>query len=108
MHGLQAFAAFEDKALSPDEEEKRHLAKCKMLGNIKFIGELGKLEILAESILHRCIQNLLARRAAAEHHEVSPRPRSSVRRSVHCALCTVHCDACLLVSAVLLYTLFED
>lgn len=65
----QAFAAFEDKALSPDEEEKRHLAKCKMLGNIKFIGELGKLEILAESILHRCIQNLLARRAAAEHHE---------------------------------------
>lgn len=65
----QAFAAFEDKALLPEEEEKRHLAKCKMLGNIKFIGELGKLEILAESILHRCIQNLLARRAAAEHHE---------------------------------------
>ncbi|XP_028157480.1 eukaryotic translation initiation factor 4 gamma 2 [Ostrinia furnacalis] len=65
----QAFAAFEDKALSPEEEEKRHLAKCKMLGNIKFIGELGKLEILAESILHRCIQNLLARRAAADHHE---------------------------------------
>ncbi|XP_045459442.1 eukaryotic translation initiation factor 4 gamma 2 [Melitaea cinxia] len=65
----QAFAAFEDKILTPDEEEKRHLAKCKMLGNIKFIGELGKLEILAESILHRCIQNLLARRAAAEHHE---------------------------------------
>lgn len=56
-------------SLTPDEEEKRHLAKCKMLGNIKFIGELGKLEILAESILHRCIQNLLARRAAAEHHE---------------------------------------
>lgn len=66
---LQAFAAYENKELSPDEEEKRHLAKCKMLGNIKFIGELGKLEILAESILHRCIQNLLARRAAAEHHE---------------------------------------
>ncbi|CAH0721365.1 unnamed protein product, partial [Brenthis ino] len=65
----QAFAAFEDKVLTPEEEEKRHLAKCKMLGNIKFIGELGKLEILAESILHRCIQNLLARRAAAEHHE---------------------------------------
>ncbi|CAH2062685.1 unnamed protein product, partial [Iphiclides podalirius] len=65
----QAFAAFEDKVLTAEEEEKRHLAKCKMLGNIKFIGELGKLEILAESILHRCIQNLLARRAAAEHHE---------------------------------------
>ncbi|XP_050679887.1 eukaryotic translation initiation factor 4 gamma 2 [Leptidea sinapis] len=65
----QAFAAFEDKVLSGEEEEKRHISKCKMLGNIKFIGELGKLEILAESILHRCIQNLLARRAAAEHHE---------------------------------------
>ncbi|XP_047989100.1 eukaryotic translation initiation factor 4 gamma 2 isoform X1 [Leguminivora glycinivorella] len=65
----QAFAAFEERALQPEEEERRHLAKCKMLGNIKFIGELGKLEILAESILHRCIQNLLARRAAADHHE---------------------------------------
>ncbi|XP_041973308.1 eukaryotic translation initiation factor 4 gamma 2 [Aricia agestis] len=65
----QAFAAYEDKILTPEEEEKRHLAKCKMLGNIKFIGELGKLEILAESILHRCIQNLLTRRAAADHHE---------------------------------------
>lgn len=32
-----------------------------MLGNIKFIGELGKLEILAESILHKCIQQLLVR-----------------------------------------------
>lgn len=64
-----AFAAYEERALLPDEQEKRHLAKCKMLGNIKFIGELGKLEILAESILHRCIQNLLARRAAADHHE---------------------------------------
>lgn len=67
----QAFALYEERsgALPPEDEEKRHLAKCKMLGNIKFIGELGKLEILAESILHRCIQNLLARRAAADHHE---------------------------------------
>ncbi|KAG7305821.1 hypothetical protein JYU34_009970 [Plutella xylostella] len=65
----QAFAAFEERALAPEELERRHLAKCKMLGNIKFIGELGKLEILSESILHRCIQQLLARRAAADHHE---------------------------------------
>lgn len=33
-----------------------------MLGNIKFIGELGKLEILSECILHRCIRELLVRR----------------------------------------------
>ncbi|KAJ8986086.1 hypothetical protein NQ317_003381 [Molorchus minor] len=48
-----------DCALTEEEEECRHLAKRKMLGNIKFIGELGKLEILSESILHRCIQELL-------------------------------------------------
>lgn len=39
-----------------EEEERRYLAKRKMLGNIKFIGELGKLEILSENILHICIQ----------------------------------------------------
>lgn len=44
---------------SLEEEERRQLAKRKMLGNIKFIGELGKLEILSESILHRCIRELL-------------------------------------------------
>ena len=39
-----------------DEEENRFLAKRKMLGNIKFIGELGKLEMLHDSILHRCCE----------------------------------------------------
>ena len=36
-----------------DEEEAKFLAKRKMLGNIKFIGELGKLQIVHDSILHR-------------------------------------------------------
>lgn len=45
-----------------EDEERRQLAKRKMLGNIKFIGELGKLEIVSEGILHRCIQELLASR----------------------------------------------
>ncbi|CAH1106304.1 unnamed protein product [Psylliodes chrysocephalus] len=49
-------------AHSEEEEERRSIAKRKMLGNIKFIGELGKLEILSESILHRCIKELLVRR----------------------------------------------
>lgn len=44
---------------TPEDEERRQLAKRKMLGNIKFIGELAKLEILSENILHRCIQELL-------------------------------------------------
>ena len=36
-----------------DEEEAKYMAKRKMLGNIKFIGELGKLQIVHDSILHR-------------------------------------------------------
>ena len=41
-----------------DEEEAKFIAKRKMLGNIKFIGELGKLEILHDSILHRCCEQV--------------------------------------------------
>ncbi|KAK9875785.1 hypothetical protein WA026_009576 [Henosepilachna vigintioctopunctata] len=46
-----------------DDDDRRSIAKSKMLGNIKFMGELGKLDILQESILHRCIQQLLTRRS---------------------------------------------
>lgn len=52
-----------------EEEERRQLAKRKMLGNIKFIGELGKLEILSEAILHRCIQELLQTRKGDDPSE---------------------------------------
>lgn len=51
-----------DGSLTAEEEEQRTLAKHKMLGNIKFIGELGKLEMLHESILHKCIQQLLEKK----------------------------------------------
>nr|CAD7199614.1 unnamed protein product [Timema douglasi] len=63
----KATEAFEHRngPLAPEEEERRQLAKRKMLGNIKFIGELGKLEILAEGILHRCIQQLLDKKKKA-------------------------------------------
>ncbi|XP_038556976.1 eukaryotic translation initiation factor 4 gamma 2-like [Micropterus salmoides] len=33
-----------------------------MLGNIKFIGELGKLNLIHESILHKCIKTLLEKK----------------------------------------------
>ncbi|VVC30529.1 Hypothetical protein CINCED_3A005143 [Cinara cedri] len=49
--------------LSPEDEERRQVAKRKMLGNIRFIGELGKLEIVAEQILHLCIQQLFPRKS---------------------------------------------
>ncbi|KAM9366985.1 eukaryotic translation initiation factor 4 gamma 2a [Symphorus nematophorus] len=49
----------QDSPLTSDEEEQRAIAKLKMLGNIKFIGELGKLNLIHESILHKCIKTLL-------------------------------------------------
>ncbi|CAJ1049656.1 eukaryotic translation initiation factor 4 gamma 2%2C partial [Xyrichtys novacula] len=48
-----------DTPLTSEEEEQRAIAKIKMLGNIKFIGELGKLNLIHESILHKCIKTLL-------------------------------------------------
>ncbi|KAG2462508.1 IF4G2 factor, partial [Polypterus senegalus] len=51
-----------DNPLTPDEEEQRAIAKIKMLGNIKFIGELGKLDLIHESILHKCIKTLLEKK----------------------------------------------
>lgn len=51
-----------DGTLSEEELEQYHVAKRKMLGNIKFIGELGKLEMLHEGILHRCIKQLLEKK----------------------------------------------
>ncbi|KTG39454.1 hypothetical protein cypCar_00035843, partial [Cyprinus carpio] len=45
-----------DSPLTSEEEEQRAIAKIKMLGNIKFIGELGKLDLIHESILHKCIK----------------------------------------------------
>ncbi|XP_013394414.1 eukaryotic translation initiation factor 4 gamma 2 [Lingula anatina] len=51
-----------DTPLTPEELEKYHAAKFKMLGNIKFIGELGKLDMLHEGILHKCIKQLLEKK----------------------------------------------
>lgn len=47
-----------DGPLTSEEEEQRAIAKIKMLGNIKFIGELGKLNLIHESILHKCIKTV--------------------------------------------------
>ncbi|XP_072034975.1 eukaryotic translation initiation factor 4 gamma 2-like [Amphiura filiformis] len=61
----RAFAAYEVKRiLTPEEEEQRNTAKLKMLGNIQFIGELGNLEMLHESILYKCIKQLLDKRGS--------------------------------------------
>lgn len=51
-----------DGPLTASEEEQRSVAKHKMLGNIKFICELGKQNLLQESILHLCIKQLLSKK----------------------------------------------
>ncbi|RXG61596.1 Eukaryotic translation initiation factor 4 gamma 2 [Armadillidium vulgare] len=52
----------DNQPLTPEEEEQRSAARRKMVGNLRFIGELGKLEIINQSILHNCIQQLLERK----------------------------------------------
>lgn len=64
----RASAVFDQRTerLTPEEEEEKHLAKRKMLGNIKFIGELGKLEMLTHSILHKCCEELVKKTKAED------------------------------------------
>jgi hypothetical protein len=50
------------KELTDEEFEQKAIAKQKMLGNIKFICELGKKRLLQEEILHECIRGLLSRK----------------------------------------------
>jgi translation initiation factor 4G len=46
--------------MTPEErEEKRLKARRRMLGNIRFIGELYKKSMLTERIMHECIKKLL-------------------------------------------------
>ncbi|XP_071956220.1 eukaryotic translation initiation factor 4 gamma 2-like [Antedon mediterranea] len=67
----KAFKAYDrDGYMDMEEEEQRHVAKLKMLGNIKFICELGKLDMLHESILHRCIKQLLDKK---KHESIADR-----------------------------------
>jgi len=66
--------------LSPEEQEERLVAKQKMLGNIKFIGELGKMGLVQEAIIHRCIQQLLAKKKSV--------PLSDMSEDIEC-LCQI-------------------
>ncbi|KAM9301541.1 eukaryotic translation initiation factor 4 gamma 2 isoform 2-T2 [Gastrophryne carolinensis] len=59
-----------DSPLLPEEEEQRAIAKIKMLGNIKFIGELGKLDLIHESILHKCIKTLLEKKKRVQFQDM--------------------------------------
>lgn len=49
----------EVKLSNEEREEKRIKARRRMLGNIRFIGELYKMSMLTERIMHECIKKLL-------------------------------------------------
>ncbi|XP_032226827.2 eukaryotic translation initiation factor 4 gamma 2 [Nematostella vectensis] len=65
----QAFDKKDD--LTQEEEEERGSTKRKMLGNIRFIGELAKLDMLHETILHKCIKQLLDKKKRASVADTS-------------------------------------
>ena len=44
-----------------DSQQARTQARKKAIGNIKLIGELGKLDLVSEAILHKCLKTLLKR-----------------------------------------------
>jgi translation initiation factor 4G len=58
----------EEKALI---ENANQMSKKKMLGNVKFIGELGRLDLLSEAILHKCIKTLLEKQRDEKYADMS-------------------------------------
>uniref|UniRef100_A0A8C2W5W8 Eukaryotic translation initiation factor 4 gamma 3 n=1 Tax=Chinchilla lanigera TaxID=34839 RepID=A0A8C2W5W8_CHILA len=57
---LEAASAPEEKTRLHDElEEAKDKARRRSIGNIKFIGELFKLKMLTEAIMHDCVVKLL-------------------------------------------------
>ena len=58
-------------ATENNKDEARMLAKKKMLGNVKFIGELGRLDLLNEARLHKCIKTLLEKRKDEKYSDMS-------------------------------------
>ena len=51
--------------------------KLRRLGNVKFIGELFKLKLLTEKIVHECIRKLMLAAAAPGGPQVEPPLRSA-------------------------------
>lgn len=52
--------------MEADYEEKRLIMKLRMLGNIRFIGELYRKGMLQERIMHECIMKLMDVRPNSE------------------------------------------
>ncbi|KAI6007614.1 armadillo-type protein [Pisolithus orientalis] len=66
----EAIKAAGEGELYSDEDYVTQQAKRQSLGLIKFIGELFKLQILAERIMHECVKNLLGNMENPEEEEI--------------------------------------
>ncbi|CAF1007843.1 unnamed protein product, partial [Brachionus calyciflorus] len=66
-----------DQFKDNDDEKKAYIdyvkqtGKKKMLGNIRFIAELGKLDLLSEAIMHKCIKTLLEKNKLEKYTDMS-------------------------------------
>lgn len=59
MHAFVHPQGDERERLKTELDEARDQARRRSLGNIKFIGELFKLKMLTEAIMHDCVMKLL-------------------------------------------------
>jgi len=66
-----AAASMSDDERAQLADAHRQQAKKKMLGNVKFIGELGRLDLLSEAILHKCIKTLLEKEKNEKYADMS-------------------------------------
>ncbi|KAL9683123.1 hypothetical protein QQ045_014939 [Rhodiola kirilowii] len=53
-----------------EREERRVLARRRMLGNIRLIGELFKKKMLTERIMHECIKKLLGQQQNPDEEDI--------------------------------------
>ncbi|KAH7848282.1 hypothetical protein Vadar_000630 [Vaccinium darrowii] len=60
----------EVKQSEAEREEKRILARRRMLGNIRLIGELYKKKMLTEKIMHECIKKLLGQHQNHDEEDI--------------------------------------
>lgn len=59
IYHLWSQQATERERLQEELEEAKDKARRRSIGNIKFIGELFKLKMLTEAIMHDCVVKLL-------------------------------------------------
>lgn len=85
----------EVKLSKEEREEKRIKARRRMLGNIRFIGELYKMSMLTERIMHECIKKLLGEYQYPDEEDVEAlcKLMSTIGHMIDRPKARVHIDA---------------